>query len=402
MSSKSYYANIEASEADPIIAMMDKHRTDTFAEKVDLSIGVYKPENGDVKYVYPSVKLAKTEIYNHDEGHPYHFMSGLPSFVSGAQKVVFGEDNAASGRITSIQTISGTGALHVGFEFLKKIGLSKIYVGAPTWANHVAMIDNNGCEAVFFNHYDPKTGTPDVDSLLEIISKIPSDAALLLQTCCHNPTGADYTQDQWRAICQKVKEHNVLVMFDFAYQGFATGDKDKDAYPIRLFFENELEFLVCESFSKNMGLYGERVGCLHVVTTEKSTIPNAKGLLISIFRAQCSFAPLFGARVASYVMTDFKSQWDLEVLEIYQRLRDLRVRVNKKFKQLGTPGNWDTILNQNGLFWYSGLTPQQVDKLVNEHHIYLTSNGRINVAGINNSNIDRVVECIDKVVREDN
>ncbi|CAH6721847.1 aspartate aminotransferase, cytoplasmic [[Candida] jaroonii] len=398
MTKGSIYSEITPSELDPIAIIAQKYNNDPSPKKVDLSIGVYKPENGDAKYTFPSVKLAKKDIFENDQGHPYHYMSGWPEFIAGAQETVFGKNDKSN--VTSIQTISGTGAVHIGIEFLRELGLTEFYVGNPAWGNYESMIKSCNSNVNFFNHYDNETGKADIDSLFKTIDTMPTDGVLLLQGCCHNPTGADYTNEQWEQIAEKVRSRGVFVMFDLAYQGFGSGDKDKDAYGVRHFHKQNLEFIVCESFSKNMGLYGERLGCLHVVSNDKQNLNNISNLLVNIFRAQCSFAPLFGARIASNIFRDFKQQWDEDVYAVYERLSDLRIKIAEKFKKLGTPGNWDSILKQNGLFWFTDLTPQQIDTLINEYHIYLPYNGRFNVAGFNNANLDYVIESIDEVVRK--
>lgn len=400
MTASSFYSEIPKSEIDPIMAVMAKYHQDTDPKKADLSIGVYKPEDGNMKYVFPSVKSAKEQIYKNDEGHPYHQMSGLPSFVKGAKETVFGAKLAASDRISSMQTISGTGAVHFGIEFVTSLGMKDFYIGVPAWGNYVPMVESHGAKVHTFSHYDAKTGGVDMDSVLSTIDSMPDNSVLLLQACCHNPTGADYSKDQWKQICEKLKTRKIFTFFDNAYQGFASGDKDEDAWAIRYFFEQNMEFLVCESFSKNMGLYGERVGCLHIVSNDASYSENVLGLLVSFFRSQCSFAPLFGARIASYLFTDFKQQWDVDVKEVATRMRNLRAKILAKFKSLGTPGNWEPVVNQNGLFWFSGLNEEHARELMEDYHIYFLGNGRFNVAGFNENNLDYIIESIDEVVRK--
>lgn len=400
MTVSSFYSEIPKSTIDPIMVIMDKYHQDNNPKKADLSIGVYKPEDGNIKYVFPSVKSAKEQIYKHDEGHPYHQMSGLPSFVKGAKETVFGSEIASSDRISSIQTISGTGAVHVGVEFVTSLGMKEFYVGTPTWGNYVPMIETLGGKVNTFSHYDAKTGGVDMESVLSTIDSMPDGSIILLQACCHNPTGADYSKEQWIQICEKLKSRKIFTFFDNAYQGFASGDKDEDAWAIRYFFEQNMEFLVCESFSKNMGLYGERVGCLHVVSNDGSYRENITSLLVSLFRAECSFAPLFGARIASHLFTTYKEQWDLDVKEVANRMATLRAKILAKFQKLGTPGNWDTVVKQNGLFWFSGLTETHAKELMEDYHIYFLGNGRFNVAGFNENNLDYIIESIDKVVRK--
>lgn len=400
MTDQTKFANLQREEPDPIIKTMTLYKEDPTPNKVDVSIGVYKDPNGDL-YTFPTVQEAKNKLHENDPGHNYTTMAGVPDFIKAAQKVVFGEKFANEGKIASLQSIGGSGALHMAMLLIVQSGYKKFHVGVPTWSNYIQMIEHAGGEVSIFNHYDEKTKKINFDDVISTLNKVEEGSVFLFQACCHNPTGADYSKDQWIEIIDIVKKRNHLVLFDLAYQGFSSGDVDKDAWIVRYSYEQNLEFLVAESFSKNLGLYSERVGCAHVVVQDKEYVANAQSTLVRTFRQEVSFAPAFGARIAALVVNDEKSnkQWKDEVAAVTKRMKSLRQQVYQELKNLGTPGDWSNVVEQNGLFWYSGLTPQQNDRLISEHHVYSTSIGRVNIAGLNDQNVGYFCKAIDEVVR---
>ncbi|KAK6464137.1 aspartate aminotransferase/Glutamic oxaloacetic transaminase AAT2/GOT1 [Scheffersomyces coipomensis] len=400
MTASTKFSKLEREAPDPIVHTMNQYFADPDARKVDVSIGVYKSEQGG-SYLFPSVAKAKEILRNNDPGHNYTNMSGIPEFINGARSAIFGDDRAKQGHLASLQTISGTGALHIAFVFLREAGYTNYYLGLPSWSNYIPMIEHVGGKVQTYTHYDEVTRKVDFNSVIENLESAPSDSVFLFQTCCHNPTGADFTKDQWIQIADIVKRRQILVLFDTAYQGFASGDKDVDVSPIRHFYDLNLEFVVTQSFAKNLGLYGERVGALHVVVQDKDYVPNAQSTLTALFRQECSFAPAFGARVASIIFQspELLQVWKNDVAEITERLLDIRKQIHDRLSKLNTPGNWDHVLNQQGLFWYSGLTPAQNERLISHHHVYSTSIGRVNIAGVNNSNVDYFCQALDEVVR---
>jgi aspartate aminotransferase len=384
--------------ADPIIRTMALYAQDQDEKKVDVSIGVYKSETGG-SFTFPSVVQAKEVIRANDPGHNYTNMQGIPEFRAGAQRVVFGDET--NGNIASLQTISGTGALHMAILVLKAAGYQNYYVGTPTWSNYVPMIEHIDGKINTYRYYNETTKEIDFDALVNALSTAPEYSIFLLQACCHNPTGADLTQEQWIKVIDLMKQRNLIPLLDMAYQGFSSGNKDTDAWAARYLYKQDIDFLVCQSFAKNLGLYGERVGCLHVVVKDKDYMPNAVSTLVALFRHECSFAPAFGARVASTIFQnpELHAVWDKDVADITNRLKSVRQQVYDRLVKLGTPGKWDHVIKQTGLFWFSGLTPVQNQRLLDEFHIYSTGVGRVNVAGLNNGNIDYVCKAIDHIVR---
>ncbi|KAI5955150.1 ELP2 [Candida jiufengensis] len=387
-------------EPDPIIKTMQQFTQDQHPQKLDVSIGVYKDSNGSC-YEFPSITKAKQLLYKNDPGHNYTNMAGIPSFIKGAQDIIFGEEILNQGKIASLQTISGTGSLHMAMVLLKESGLINYYVGLPSWQNYIPMIEHIGGHVTTYNYYDESKKAINFNEIVNTLKSAPPHSIFLFQTCCHNPTGADFSRDQWEQIVKIVKTQKLICILDTAYQGFKTGKLEDDVWPIKLFYNNNLEFLVCQSFSKNMGLYSERCGALHVIVQDTNKIPTVQSNLVKLFRNECSFAPAFGARLASKIFesSELRKQWENEVYESTIRLIKLRSKILQQLTELKTPGIWSNVIEQTGLFWYSGLNENQIELLAQKHHVYATTMGRVNVAGLNDNNIEYFCCAIDDVVR---
>ncbi|KAI5965723.1 AAT22 [Candida pseudojiufengensis] len=401
MTIDSIFSDIIKEEPDPIIKTMEQFSKDENPKKIDLSIGVYKDPQGNC-YEFPSIKLAKQILNKNDPGNNYTNMGGIPNFLNGAQDLIFGSKIKQSGKIVSLQTISGTGSLHIAMILLREVGFINYYIGTPTWQNYIPMIEHIRGNVKTYNYYNEIDKSIDFENIVEVLNSADSNSIFLFQTCCHNPTGTDFTKDQWEKIVSIVKQKNLKCILDTAYQGFQTGNLSKDIWPITLFFQKNLEFLVCQSFAKNMGLYSERCGALHVVVQDKSLVSTVKSQLVKIFRNECSFAPAYGSRLANIIFENYelRRQWEKEIENCYNRLNNIRNEIyNKLTHELKTPGNWKYIKDQNGLFWYSGFNEKQVSQLIRDYHIYVTDIGRINLAGLNDNNIEYFCNSIDKVIR---
>lgn len=399
---KTFFALIRKQPADPIVDTLEAFAADPSPKKIDVTIGVYKTEEGDSSYVFPSVQQAKQRLAANDPGHCYTSMQGVEEYLTGARRVVFG-DHSEEGRVASLQTVGGTGSLHMAMKLLKVAGLSHYYLGTPTWSNYEGMIANVGGDFEFYNHYDFNSNEIDFASLQSAMENAPAKSVFVLQACCHNPTGSDFSRPQWARIAQLALLNDLFLLIDSAYLGFSSGTTEVDAQGIRFLYEQGLEFIVCQSFSKNLGLYSERTGCTHVVVKDLEARQTIESQLIANFRSECSFGPAFGARVAAEIMNDEKlsQTWRKDVEDVVSRLKSIRNQIHSKLILLQTPGNWDHVLKQTGLFWMTGLTQLQVENLMHNYHIYLTGIGRVNLAGINNSNLDYFCYAIDKVARND-
>lgn len=401
MTLTSAFTEVPYSAPEPLVKVLNKCAKDPNPNKIDVTIGVYMTEDGDSSYVFPSVKQAKQELLAKDPGHCYTKMSGIPEFIRGSQNLIFGE-YAKDGRVASIQTISGTGSLHIAFQFLKSIGYNRYYLGNPSWVNYYPMIESIGGEIKEYQYYDNLTHEVDFESLEKAISEAEPRSAFLIQLCGHNPTGVDYTKDQWRQISKLVKNREILLVLDSAYLGFASGSIYEDSWAIRYLYEQNHEFLVCQSYSKNMGLYSERSGVIHVVLQDTRLRDNVESRLVAIFRNECSFAPAYGARIGAKLLNDdyLNKIWGKDVYSVYERVANIKRQIFNKLTDLETPGNWEFVNKAKGLFWFSGLNKNQVNRMMNEYSIYMSENGRVNIAGLNSSNIDYFCYAINKVVSQ--
>lgn len=310
--------------------------------------------------------------------------------------------------MTSVQTISGTGAVHLGALFLSRFypGTKKVYLSNPTWANHNQIFSNVGIPIAQYPYFSTETRGLDFEGMKSAILEAPERSVILLHACAHNPTGVDPTFEQWKEIAAIIRQKSHFPFFDCAYQGFATGDLAKDNAAVRYFVEQGFELVVAQSFAKNFGLYGERAGCFHVVTAPASdaqeTISRIASQLAILQRSEISNPPLYGARIAATVMNDpaLFAEWEDNLRTMSGRIISMRQALRSQLEALGTPGTWNHITDQIGMFSYTGLTEEQVLKIRKDAHIYMTKNGRISMAGLNTKNVDYVAKAIDKVVRE--
>lgn len=347
-----------------------------------------------------------------DLNHEYLPIAGLASFTSRASELVLGKSSPAFAekRVTSVQTISGTGACHLGALFLARFykGNRTVYLSNPTWANHNQIFSNVGLPIAQYPYFDKKTKGLDFDGMRKALADAPDGSIILLHACAHNPTGVDPTEAQWREIADVMRSKKHFPFFDTAYQGFASGDLDRDATAIRYFVEQGFELLVAQSFAKNFGLYGERAGCFHFVTAPAGgvepaeTVKRVASQLAILQRSEISNPPIYGARVASTVLNDeaLFAEWKENLRTMSGRIITMRKELRAKLEALGTPGTWNHITEQIGMFSFTGLTESQVLKLREDAHVYMTKNGRISMAGLNTRNIDYFAKAVDKVVRE--
>ena len=343
--------------------------------------------------------------------HEYLPIAGLAPFTSAAAKLILGASSPAltEERTCSIQTISGTGAVHLGALFLKKFypGSPTVYFSNPTWANHNQIFSNVHLPIATYPYFSKQTKGLDFEGMKEAISEAPNRSIILLHACAHNPTGVDPTQDQWKELAVLLKQKSHFPFFDCAYQGFASGDLAKDAWAVRYFVEQGFELCIAQSFAKNFGLYGERAGCFHFVTgpgsDSQKTIGRIASQLAILQRSEISNPPAYGARIASAVLNDEKlfKEWEVNLRTMSGRIIDMRKALREKLEEMGTPGTWNHITDQIGMFSFTGLSEKQVLELRDVAHVYMTKNGRISMAGLNTGNVEYFAKAVDKVVRGD-
>ncbi|SCO38176.1 probable aspartate aminotransferase, cytoplasmic [Fusarium fujikuroi] len=395
---------------DPLFGLARAYKADNSPNKIDLGIGAYRDENAK-PWVLPVVKKADEILRNDPElNHEYAPIAGIASFTSKAAELVFGADSAAISekRSTTLQTISGTGAVHLGALFLARFykGNRTVYLSNPTWANHHQIFKNVGHSIDTYPYFHKETKGLDFEGFKQTLKSAPEGSVFVLHACAHNPTGVDPTQEQWTEIAALMKERNHFPFFDTAYQGFASGDLVRDAWAIRYFVEQGFELVVAQSFAKNFGLYGERAGCFHAVTAPagdaSNTITRIGSQLAILQRSEISNPPLYGARIVSTVLNDrdLFAEWEENLRTMSGRIISMRDTLRAKLEELQTPGTWNHITDQIGMFSFTGLSESQVMKLREEFHIYMTKNGRISMAGLNDNNVDYFAKAVDKVVRE--
>ncbi|KAK9423305.1 putative Aspartate aminotransferase [Seiridium unicorne] len=387
-------------ESDHRNCITEAFKADSFDKKINLGVGAYRDDKGK-PYVLPSVRAAEDKVVASHLNKEYAGITGIPEFTKAAAVLAYGKDSSALDRLVITQSISGTGALRIGGAFLQRFypGAKKIYLPNPSWANHGAVFKDSGLEVEKYRYYNKETIGLDFQGMLSDIKAAPKGSIFLFHACAHNPTGVDPTETQWKEISDAVKEAGHYAFFDMAYQGFASGNTDKDAFAVRHFVKEGHNICLAQSFAKNMGLYGERVGAFSIVAAdldEKKRIDSQVKILV---RPLYSNPPVHGARIASEILNDpaLYKQWLAEVKEMADRIITMRALLKENLEKLGSKHDWSHITSQIGMFAYTGLEPAQMDALAKEHSVYATKDGRISVAGITSDNVGRLAEAIYKV-----
>lgn len=396
------FERIDYYAGDPILGLMDKFSADTNPDKVNLGIGIYYDENGKMP-VLECVKIAEQRINDPIQPRPYLPMAGLPGHRKGCQELLFGKDSQAlsEDRVATIATIGGSGALKVGAEFINEwFPESKCYVSDPTWGNHIAIFEGSNVEVGTYPYYDKANSCIKFDEMLAFFNTLNKNDVVLLHPCCHNPTGMDLTQDQWDTVLQTVQARELIPFMDIAYQGFGS-DMDGDAYAIRKAVDMGLPLFVSNSFSKNLSLYGERVGGLSVVCPTADEAARVFGQLSFTVRRIYSSPPSHGGHVVDIVMNDdaLRKQWVGEVYAMRDRIKAMRLKLKSVLEAKVPERSFDYLTEQNGMFSFTGLTPEQVEALQSKYSIYLVSSSRMCVAGLNTDNIDYVANAMADVLK---
>ncbi|CUM56068.1 uncharacterized protein AC631_01453 [Debaryomyces fabryi] len=410
-----YFSNIKELPPDPLFGLKARYTADDRSDKVDLGIGAYRDNNGK-PWILPAVRKAEEKLIN-SEGynHEYLSISGYQPFLTESAKVILGNNSPAikESRVVSQQSLSGTGALHLAGTFLKEFftteskDLPTVYLSNPTWANHNQIFTSLGLKVEKYPYWNNDTKSLDLKGFLSTIEKAPKNSIFVLHACAHNPTGLDATKEQWEQILEALAKNEHLALYDSAYQGFASGNLDNDGFAVRLAVDSKklkTPIVICQSFAKNCGMYGERVGAIHVIPAENNkSLNNAiKSQLNKLTRSEISNPPAYGAKIVATILTDseLRKQWEDDLVTMSSRINKMRNKLRDLLtNQYNTPGNWDHIVSQSGMFSFTGLTADMVSRLEKNHGIYLVSSGRASVAGLNDGNIDKVAQAIDEVVR---
>lgn len=399
--STSIFDVVEMAPDDPILGLNEAFKTDPRKEKVNLSIGVYCTEEGKVPLL-KVVEQTEKKLAESGEPHTYLPISGIPAFTSGVQKLIFGATSEVvkSKRAATVQSLGGTGALKVGADFLSTVLTNpEAVVSAPTWQNHVAIFESAGFKVGSYPYYDKKTGGIDFPAMLDCLNGLKKDTVVILHACCHNPTGVDLTQEQWAQVINVCKAKELIPFLDIAYQGFGEG-LDEDAGAIRQFAASGIPFFVSNSFSKSFSLYGERIGALTVVCHDEEEAKRVNSKLKSVIRANYSNPPAHGAKIVSAVLNDpeLLQQWHADLKGMRERIKEMRHLLAEALKKEKAKVDFSFIEDQNGMFSFSRLTPEQVQRLKDEFGVYAVKSGRICVASLNKANVDYTAKAIKEVL----
>jgi len=396
-------AKVPMGPPDSILGLVEAFNKDASADKVNLSVGAYRKDDGK-PWVLPSVLEAEERVMKAGMNKEYAPIVGIDDFVKKARAFALGPDSAAlkEERVASVQSLSGTGACRVIGEFYSKfLGQgAPFYLPAPSWGNHANIFKTAGLDVRSYKYLDDAGVGFDYDGMIADLKSVPDGSAVLLHACAHNPTGVDPTEAQWRGICATLKaKPGVAVFFDSAYQGFASGDAEADAYAMRLFVSEGVPFALAQSFAKNFGLYGERVGVLSMVCNEADEAARVLSQIKIIVRAMYSNPPIHGARIVATVLGDpaLEAAWRAECKVMADRIIAMRTALKDALKEAGSTRDWGHITAQIGMFCYSGLSAEQVGKLRDDFHIYITKDGRISMAGITTANVNYVANAIHAV-----
>src|SRR2546427_1570624 len=398
------FEQIEPYPGDPILTLAEVFLGDSRPNKVNLSIGLYYDEDGRIPLL-GSVRSAEAARLANQSPRNYLPMEGAANYRQAIQELVFGKahDAVKSERIASIQTIGGSGGLKAGSDFLKRyFPNSQVWVSSPTWENHRAIFEGAGFKVNHYPYYDPATQAVGFDAMFAALNELPAQSIVLLHPCCHNPTGADLTREHWQQIIPLLVKRKLIAFMDIAYQGFAD-DIEEDAWAVREAANAGATLLVSNSFSKSFALYGERCGGLSVVCTNAEEAECVLGQLKFTVRRNYSSPPMHGALVVADVLlsTTLRAQWESEVREMRERIKAMRQRLHDALRRRLPSDDFRHLLTQRGRFSYTGLTAAQVDRLRDEHAVYLVRSGRMCVAGLNANNVEYVAESIAAVARGD-
>lgn len=399
-SGKTIFSQVDLAPPDPILNLATRYKSDKFEKKVNLGIGAYRTAEGKT-WILPSVAAAE-KILREDStaDKEYQPIDGKPEYKRPVQQLIFPDSVIDSGCVATVQALSGTGSLQMIAQFMEFMGVQKVYGPDPTWGNHPKIFRRAGLEYETYPYWDQEKRGLAFDKMMEAIGKMKEGEVILLHSVAHNPTGVDPTPDQWKKIVAACKSGKLIPLLDNAYQGYASGDLARDGLSQKLFTESGMEFFIAQSFAKNFGLYGERIGYIHVKCSTKEYASAVLSQLKICVRQAYSSPPIHGAAIVNTILKTpkLKDMWLKELNLMSNRIVEMRSALRKALEARKTPGTWNHVTDQIGMFTFTGLDKAQVVRMVDEFHIYMTADGRISMAGLNHSNVDYVAECIDRCV----
>lgn len=395
------FSSVQLAPKDPIFGLTEAYTADQRPGKVNLGVGVYYTDEGKVPLLR-AVLEAEKELVAKQSPRAYVPIEGPNPYNSAVQNLLFGADSPLikEGRVVTAECLGGTGALRVGGDFVRRLETNApAAISAPSWENHRGIFESAGYQVLEYTYFDPKTRGVDFEGMVKSLESFPAKTLVILHACCHNPTGADLTPDQWKKIISICQTRQLIPFLDIAYQGFATGIEE-DGAAVQLFADSGMSFFVSSSFSKSFSLYGERVGALSIVTQSKEESARVLSQLKRVIRTNYSNPPTHGAAIVAMVLNSpkLRQMWEDELAEMRERIKAMRHGLNKKLAAAGAQQDFSFIETQRGMFSYSGLTAGQVANLQEQDGIYALSTGRICVAALNTKNLDRVAQAIARVL----
>ena len=399
--SASLFDAVEMAPHDPILGVTETYNADPNPNKVNLGVGVYNDDSGKVP-VLECVRRAEQQLCETALPRNYLPIDGLKSYDRAVQELLFGLENPAlkEGRIVTVQALGGTGGLKIGADLLRRINpQGDIWISDPSWENHRAIFDYAGYRVNVYPYYDPETHGVKFEQMMETLQNIPERSVVVLHACCHNPTGVDLKEDQWERVIQTVNKRALVPFLDIAYQGFADGI-DADAAAVRRFSAACPVVFVSSSFSKSLSLYGERVGALSIVTQDATEVAKVLSQVKRVIRTNYSNPPTHGGQTVATVLTtpELRALWERELGEMRDRIKSMRRQLVEKIRAVRADFDFSFVVEQRGMFSYSGLNREQVRRLREEYSVYAIDSGRICVAALNSRNVDYVAKAVASVL----
>lgn len=394
----SLFSAVEQAPADPILGLTEKFNADTNPKKVNLGVGVYQDASGKLPLL-DCVATAEKRLAEAPKAKGYLPINGMATYDADVKNLVFGDDSAVLDRVVTVQALGGTGALKIGADFLRRLNAGAgVLISSPSWENHRALFTRAGFEVGEYRYYDAETRGIDFEGMIEDLRAAAPGTIVVLHACCHNPTGYDLDPEQWEKVIEVVKSQGLTPFLDMAYQGFSKG-LEADGAVVRRFAETVDSFLVSTSFSKTFSLYGERVGALSLVAADAEEAARVLSQIKIVIRTNYSNPPTHGALLVETVLADpeLRTQWVGELGVMRDRIKAMRRELVAGLEAEGVTG-MDFILDQAGMFSYSGLTKEQMVRLRNEFAVYGTDSGRICVAALNSNNVGYVASAIAAVL----
>ncbi|TMP40426.1 aromatic amino acid aminotransferase [Pseudoalteromonas citrea] len=395
------FSTLKPLPTDPILGLMAAYKQDTNPNKIDLGVGVYKDEQGNTP-VLKAVKKAEAFRLENETTKSYIGLAGNLDFCQKMESLLLGEHKALlANRVRTAQTPGGTGALRVAAEFIKRCNTdATVWVTTPTWANHISLFEAAGLTVKEYPYYDYENKGLLFDEMIDTLKQVPKGDVVLIHACCHNPSGMDLNEEQWKVVADLAKEVGFTPLVDIAYQGFGSS-LDEDAKGLRLLADTVEEMLICSSCSKNFGLYRERIGACSLISNNSATADVSNSVLLSVVRSIYSMPPAHGADIVNTILssTELTQLWHDELDEMRTRINGLRSLIKNSLAEKGVAQDFSFIDQQNGMFSFLGINKAQIDRLQKDYAIYIVGSSRVNVAGVSQTNIDYFSNAIADVLK---